>query len=63
MGEKNRLLGIFLILLSKIGLVPYLNLLKYSELEELIVNGDFQIFETEILSQTSPNYFIAAKKQ
>jgi 2-polyprenyl-3-methyl-5-hydroxy-6-metoxy-1,4-benzoquinol methylase len=63
MGEKNRVLGLFLILLSKIGLVPYLNLFKFSELEELIINEDFQIVETEVLSQTSPNYFIATKKQ
>ena len=62
LGEKNAFLGIFLIPLSKIGIVPYVKMLKFSELESLIANGNFHIVETEHLQHSEPNYFIAAKK-
>ena len=62
LGEKKAFLGIFLFLLSKIGIVPYLKMLKFSELEGLIANGNFQIVENENLHHTLPNYFIVAKK-
>jgi 2-polyprenyl-3-methyl-5-hydroxy-6-metoxy-1,4-benzoquinol methylase len=62
LGEKMAFLGPFLFLLRKIGIVPYLKMLKFSELEGLIVNGNFQIVETEILHHARPNYFIVAKK-
>ena len=62
LGERRTFLSIFLFLLSKVGLVPYLNLLTVSELEDLVVDGNFQIVETEDLDQTPPNYFIVAKK-
>ncbi len=62
MGEKMSFLGILLSLLSKIGIVPYVKIFKFSELEDLIANGNFQIVETEELGHTPPNYFIVAKK-
>jgi len=62
LGEKWAILGIFISLLSKIGIVPFLKMHKFSDLEDLIVNGDFQIVEAENLHQTQPNYFIVAKK-
>jgi 2-polyprenyl-3-methyl-5-hydroxy-6-metoxy-1,4-benzoquinol methylase len=62
LGEKNAFLGIFLIPLSKIGIVPYVKMLKFSELESLIANGNFHIVETEHLQHSEPNYYIAAKK-
>jgi len=37
-------------------------MLKFSELESLIANGNFHIVETEHLQHSEPNYYIAAKK-
>jgi 2-polyprenyl-3-methyl-5-hydroxy-6-metoxy-1,4-benzoquinol methylase len=62
MGEKSKFLGVFISLLSKIGIFPYLKILKISELEDLIDRGNFQIVETENLNSTTSNYFIVAKK-
>lgn len=62
MGEKKSLLGTFLSLLGKLRIVPYLNPLKFSELEDLLTEGNFQIIETEDLQQKQTNYFIVAKK-
>lgn len=63
MGEKQAALSIFLSALSKIGLVPYLNMLKISELEDLIVSGNFQMVETETLNPNPVNYFVVARKR
>ncbi|MCG3221783.1 MAG: class I SAM-dependent methyltransferase, partial [Candidatus Heimdallarchaeota archaeon] len=62
LGEKKSLLGTFLSLLSKLRIVPYLNRLKFSELEDLLAERKFQIIETEDLQQKQTNYFIVAKK-
>lgn len=62
MGEKKSLLGTFLSLLGKLRIIPYLNPLKFSELEDLLTEGNFQIIETEDLQQKQTNYFIVAKK-
>lgn len=62
MGEKKSALGFFLLLLSKIRLIPQVKKLKFSELEGLIANGGFQIIKAEDLHQTSLDYFIVAKK-
>lgn len=61
MGEKT-LVGTPLLILSKFGLVPNLSLWKIPELIDLIAKGNFKIVETECLLQSSPEYFIAAKK-
>jgi 2-polyprenyl-3-methyl-5-hydroxy-6-metoxy-1,4-benzoquinol methylase len=61
LGEK-KVLGIFLSILSKIRIFPYLKRLKIPELEGLIANGNFQIVETENLDPTGPSHFIVAKK-
>jgi 2-polyprenyl-3-methyl-5-hydroxy-6-metoxy-1,4-benzoquinol methylase len=62
LGEKSAILALLLFLLSKMGIVPYLKMFKFSELESLITDGNFQINETEDLQHTLPNYFIVAKK-
>lgn len=62
MGERLAFLGIFLSLLSKIGIVPYVKMLNFSQLESLIADGNFQISVTEHLQHSEPNYFIAARK-
>ncbi len=47
----------------KIGILPYIRFFKIPELKDLITQGNFQIIETEILSQSpATEYFIAAKK-
>ena len=62
MREKKSFLSIFLFFLSKIRVVPYIRFLKFSELESLIVNEKFQIVESRNLDQTSPTYYVVAKK-
>ena len=42
--------------------LPYLRFYKFSELEDLIAGGKFQVVETENLSHSETFYFIAAKK-
>jgi 2-polyprenyl-3-methyl-5-hydroxy-6-metoxy-1,4-benzoquinol methylase len=59
---EKEVLGIFLSILSKIRIFPYLKRLKIPELEGLIANGNFQIVETENLDPTGPSHFIVAKK-
>ena len=61
-GEQKMVVSMFLLLLIKIGIAPYIRMFKISELEELIANGKFHIVETETLYHTSPTYFIVAKK-
>jgi hypothetical protein len=62
LGERLAFLGIFLSLISRIGIVPYVKMFKFSELESLITDGNFQIVEFEHLDPSEPVYFIAAKK-
>ena len=62
MGEKRSLFGMSILLLSKIGIVPYVKKLKIAQLESAIMSAGFQIIETEHLSQKPSNYFIVAKK-
>ena len=63
LGEKSSfILGAFLFLLSRIGLIPYLKLFKISELENLVIQGNFKIVEAKILKSFPSNHFIAAKK-
>ncbi len=64
LGEKNPVFSIFLFLANKVGLVPYVQSLKSSELEGTIANGAFQIVEAEMLDQgMSSSYFMVAKKK
>ncbi len=60
-GEKI-FLNISLSLLSKIGLVPDIKSFKISELEDLMINGNFEIIKNEILHKGVPQIFIVAKK-
>lgn len=55
-------LRILLFLANKVRITPYVRFLKISELEEFITRENFQIVETEILSESPPHYFIAARK-
>ena len=62
LGEKKTILTVSLFLLSRIALFPDISFIKSPELEDLIANGNFQIIETDKLSQSPRDYFIAAKK-
>jgi ubiquinone/menaquinone biosynthesis C-methylase UbiE len=62
LGGKWAPLNLLLLLISKIGIVPYIRALSISELEELVAGGSFQIVETERLEHKPPNYFIVARK-
>ncbi len=62
LGEQRSLMRIFLSLISKTGLVPYINPLKTSDLEELLANANFRIVHSEILGNTPSSYFLVAKK-
>ncbi len=59
---RGTFLGFLLSPVSKIGLIPPITLFKISELEDLMTDGNFEIVETECLSQSGQQYFIVAKK-
>ena len=61
--ERGSFVGWSLKFLSKLKIVPYVNSLKFSDIENLIKEGNFQIIEKEDLDQKQTNYFIVAKKQ
>jgi 2-polyprenyl-3-methyl-5-hydroxy-6-metoxy-1,4-benzoquinol methylase len=60
LGEKP-FMGFFFILLSKIGIVPFIKSFKISELENLIAEN-FQIIQIKKISRNLPNYFVVARK-
>ena len=62
LGEKKTFLTMLLSLLSRIGIVPFMQFYKISELENILTAGNFQIVESEKLHHTQPNSFIVAKK-
>ena len=49
-------------LLSKMGIIPYIKMLKRNELKELIKKYKFSIIDTQTLYDSPPNYFIVARK-
>ena len=62
LGQTNSFLRFVMSIFIKIGIFPPVKSLKFTELEDLIVQGDFQIIETESLGQTVFTYFIVAEK-
>ncbi len=67
LGEKQTLVNNLqffpYLLLSTLGLIPLkVKRFKFTELEDLISEGNFQILDTEIIFQRMSSYFIAAKK-
>lgn len=62
LSEHRSFVSLSMKLVSKIGLVPYLNPLKITELEDSIVEGGFEIMETEALIQSPSQYYVVAKK-
>lgn len=62
-GDKMTFLNIFIVLLSKTGIVPYLKFSKRAELENLVINENFEMIEFENIKGSTPSYFIVAKKK
>ena len=63
MGDKKTLLGILVLLASKMRIVPVrINMFKLSQLQEIITGGGFQIVEYERMDDKIPNYCIVARK-
>lgn len=62
LGQKKTFLGILAFIFTKLRIIPYIKLFKITELENLIANGNFQVVETETLSNSPTNQFIVAKK-
>jgi ubiquinone/menaquinone biosynthesis C-methylase UbiE len=60
--EKNILWSFCSFFLNKIGLIPYVNCFKVSELEGFITNEGFKLVETGIYYPNPPRRFIIAKK-
>ncbi len=58
LGEKNSFLGVLAILLTKIGILPYIKRFKISELEKLI-NINFNVIKT--IELTPKQNLIVAK--
>jgi len=63
LGEHKKIISVLSFCLSKIGIFPHMQMLKMSELENIIKQGHFEIIETENLYENPPNYYIAAKKK
>lgn len=66
MGEKTFLNMLQFLLFSPLiasGIIPYMKFFKFAELEDSIVNENFQIVEIESLNGSGTNYFIVAKKK
>lgn len=62
LGESKIFITKVQILLSKIGVIPYIRKFKTSELEEIVKEGNFSIIETNNLHESPPNYCIVASK-
>lgn len=67
LGEKMALLVKIQIqlvrILCKIGLIPIpIRRLKSSEIDDLLVNGDFQTVDSEKIYKGASSYFVVAKK-
>lgn len=62
LGEKKSLAGILYTFLSKIAIIPHVNLFKRNDLTEIITAAGFSVIEEKQLYPSPPNYFIAAVK-
>ena len=66
LGEKksfvNHLLSPLFIVPSRIGVIPYINLFKTKELEDLLAHENFQVVETKKFINGLTDYLIVARK-
>jgi 2-polyprenyl-3-methyl-5-hydroxy-6-metoxy-1,4-benzoquinol methylase len=61
MGEKPLLNSLFSIG-SRIGITPEIKSFKTCELDNIFIQGNFEIIETDCLKKNSPHYLLIAKK-
>lgn len=66
LGEKksfvNHLLSPLFIVPSRIGIIPYINMFKTNELEDLLAHKNFQTVETKKFINGLTEYLIVARK-
>ncbi len=62
LGEAKPFLSFIMSVIIKLRILPSVNKLKFSEIEDLITKEGFQIIETEILGDGVSTYFVVAKK-
>lgn len=62
LGDRLALLRFFLPLFRKLRVVPYVKVLKSSELKDTICGGNFQIVGMERAQQSPQNHHIVARK-
>jgi len=60
LAEQSKLLRVFVYILEKLGIAPYVKFLKILELEEFITNEKFQIIETGVYPPSPPSRFIVS---
>jgi 2-polyprenyl-3-methyl-5-hydroxy-6-metoxy-1,4-benzoquinol methylase len=62
LAEKNTFFAFLFSLLSKIRIIPYVKFFNISELEDIIVNNNFEKLESEKTFSDTYSYFIVVKK-
>jgi 2-polyprenyl-3-methyl-5-hydroxy-6-metoxy-1,4-benzoquinol methylase len=63
LGEAKSFISFIISIVSKLRIVPDVTKLKFSEIEDMITEGEFQIIETEVLGEGVSTYFVVAKKK
>ena len=62
LGEDKSISTQVKFLLSRIGVIPYMQRIKIKELHSIIKKGNFTIIESYNLYDFPPNHFVVAKK-
>ncbi len=63
LDENKSLKTKWTVILSKLGLFPYIKAYTITGLENIVTKNTFQIIETYNFFENPPNYFIVAKKK
>jgi ubiquinone/menaquinone biosynthesis C-methylase UbiE len=63
LGAGGSIQSSFIKLMSLLGFVPKIHPFKSNEVEGLIINAHFDLLETQVLSDSIPNVFLAARKK
>lgn len=62
LGEKKSVLNGIISLVSRKGIIPNVNFISMTELEETVIKSGFQIIESEKSNDTAKENFIVAQK-
>lgn len=63
LGEQKSIIRVFLALISKIGIAPYINPLKSSQLDDSLTQSGFRVAHAEMLGSGPTSYFLIAEKR